>query len=138
MRNLNHYVCHLDPHLHTFASVQEKSPLLLTACLAVTAKILNPSVYPGLKDHAELLKMECFRRGDKSPEIVQAILILTYWKESDDTRAWLSVGYAIRLCMDLGYYKLAPDQGQEGSEMMIRERRNAERTWLVLFVYDRR
>jgi hypothetical protein len=86
---------------------------------------------------------ESFRRGDKSPEVVQAILLLTYWKELDDTRAWLSVGYAIRLSMELGWHKLTWNEGDEDnlSQSEVERRRNIrnlERTWLVLFVYDRR
>lgn len=141
MKNLNPYVSHLDPSLHTFSYVQEKSSFLLGAILAVAAKILNPSQYPTLKDHAETLFTESFRHGCKSPEVVQAILILTYWKELDDTRAWLSVGYAIRISMDLGWHKLRPDSDQHHSsesELDRRKRRNIERNWLVLFVYDRR
>lgn len=98
-------------------------------------------MYPGLKDHAENLFTESFRRGDKSPEVVQAILILTYWKELDDTRAWLSVGYAIRLSMDLGWHNLSPGTDQyldTLTSLEQRKKRNVERTWLVLFVYDRR
>lgn len=141
IKNLNPYVSQLDPTLHTFAYIQEKSPFLLSTILTVAAKILNPSAYPALKDHAETLFTESFRRGDKSPEVVQAILILTYWKELDDTRAWLSVGYAIRLSMDLGWHKLLPGNDQHldtKTSLDRRKKRNVERTWLVLFVYDRR
>lgn len=79
--------------------------------------------------------------GKKSTEIVQAILILTYWKEPEDTRAWLTLGYVIRMCIDLDWHKLAPKsthQRQDMTEKQCREARNIERTWLVLFVYDRR
>lgn len=141
MENLNPYICQLDPVLHTFTYVQGKSSFLLTTVLTVAAKILNPSAYPGLKDHAETLFCEGFRRGDKSPEVVQAILILTYWKELDDTRAWSNVGYAIRLSMDLGWHNLSTEDDQHFNTMSSidqRKRRNVERTWLVLFVYDRR
>jgi hypothetical protein len=141
IKNLNPYVSQLDPTLHTFAYVQEKSPFLLSTILTVAAKILNPSAYPALKDHSETLFTESVRRGDKSPEVVQAILILTYWKELDDTRAWLSVGYAIRLSMDLGWHKLLPGNDQHldtRTSFDQRKKRNVERTWLVLFVYDRR
>lgn len=141
MENLNSYICQLDPTLHTLAYVQEKSSFLFTTVLAVAAKILNPSAYPALKDHAETLFTENFRRGDKSPEVIQAILILTYWKELDDTRAWLNVGYAIRLSMDLGWHKLSTEDDEHldhRNSLDHRKRRNIERTWLVLFVYDRR
>lgn len=107
----------------------------------MSAKAFNHALYNKLYEHAQNLYVEVFRRGSKSVEIVQAILILTYWKEPQDTRVWTSVGYAIRICMDMGWNKLSPCSSQVSaaqSEIERRERRNIERTWFVLFVYDRR
>jgi hypothetical protein len=141
MKNQNPYICHFDPDLHTFEYVRQESSFLFSAVLAVSAKILNPAIYPALKNHAESLSTESFRKGWKSPEVVQAMLIMTYWKELDDTRAWLTVGYAIRLAMELGWHKLGIDEDsskQAQSEIAKRKNRSNERTWLVMFVYDRR
>lgn len=138
---MNPFINHFDPALHTFNHVRQRSLLLLSAILAAAAKTFHPSLHATLRDHAELLFTRSFRRGRKTTETVQAILVLTYWKEPDDTRAWLSVGYAIRICFELGWHKLAMQPAKEaGSKMEIerREARNIERTWLVLFVYDRR
>lgn len=107
----------------------------------MSAKTFNPAVYNALYDHAQDLYTESFRNGTKSTEIVQAILILTYWKQPQDTRAWTSVGYAIRMCMDMGWHKLTAYSAASRTnvdEAKRREVRNVERTWLVLFVYDRR
>jgi hypothetical protein len=101
---LNPYISQLDPRLHTFDYVR-RSSFLFTAVLAMSAKIFSPAVYHTLYDHAQDLYTESFRNGTKSTEIVQAILILTYWKQPQDTRAWTSVGYAIRMCMDMGWHK---------------------------------
>lgn len=127
--------------LHTFQYVQDKSSFLLTSILAAAAKALNTTLYPVLKEHTETLFTKSFRQGQKSPEVVQAILIMTYWKELDDTRAWLSVGYAIRLGMELGWHKLTwreDESDKSHTDITERQLRNCERTWLVLFVYDRR
>ncbi|KAF9880085.1 putative fungal specific transcription factor [Colletotrichum karsti] len=62
------------------------------------------------------------RKGSKSVETAQAIMIMTYWKDPDDTRAWMYLG--------------SKDQ-ENLDEVGAREVRNTERTWLVLFVYDR-
>ncbi|KAL9473227.1 hypothetical protein ACSS6W_007607 [Trichoderma asperelloides] len=136
---LNPYISQLDPHLHTFDYVR-KSSFLFTAVLAMSAKTFNPIVYNALYDHAQDLYTESFRNGTKSTEIVQAILILTYWKQPQDTRAWTSLGYAIRMCMDMGWHKLTAYSAASRTnvdETRRREVRNVERTWLVLFVYDR-
>jgi hypothetical protein len=140
MNHMNQYISHFDTSLHTFEYVQSKSPFLLTTILSAAAKAFNPSLYPSLHSHAEDLLSQVFRLGTKSPETVQAIMMLTYWKQPEDTRAWTSVGYAIRVCMDLGWHKVVPRALEETSmdEIKERETRNIERTWLVLFVYDRR
>lgn len=141
MSDLNPYVCQLDPALHTFEYVQRKSSFLLSAVLSVAAKAFNPIYHRSLQSHAEDLFTKCFRNGKKSTEIVQAIMITTYWKDKDDTRVWLSIGYVIRMGMELGWHKLTTRTKTEReamSELQNRETRNLERTWLLLFIYDRR
>ncbi|KAF5538694.1 hypothetical protein FPHYL_12471 [Fusarium phyllophilum] len=123
----------LDPYLHTFTYVRSKSAFLLSSMLAMTAKAFNHVLYIKLYDHAQDLFSNVFRRGSKTVEIVQAVLILTYWKEPQDTRVWTSVGYAIRISMDLGWHKLAYCRSELAlteSETQRRERRNIERTCL--------
>jgi hypothetical protein len=138
MQKINPYISQLDPALHTFSFLR-KSPFLMTTVLAAAAKAFESSLHADLNAHAEALFATCFRRGDKSTEIIQAILLTTYWKEPNDTRAWTSVGLAIRIALDLGWHKLSPlASRKEGlTEHQRREIRNVERTFLVLFVYDR-
>ncbi|KAH8896907.1 hypothetical protein GQ53DRAFT_638910, partial [Thozetella sp. PMI_491] len=139
--NLNPFICVLDPSLHTFQYVRERSSFLLTVLLAAAAKAFNPALHSDLRKYSEKLLVDSFARGTKSPEVIQAILLNTYWKEPDDTRSWSFIGYAIRLCMELGWHKLAQDREEDDvgatPEFQVRQRRNLERTWLVLFVYDR-
>ncbi|PYH92571.1 hypothetical protein BO71DRAFT_357044 [Aspergillus ellipticus CBS 707.79] len=139
MEKLNPYISQLDPLLHTFPYAREKSSFLFTTILSAASKYFRSELYPVLHDHAEKLYAECFRRGEKSTEIVQAIMILTYWKEPNDTRAWTSIGLAIRIGMDLGWHKLRKSARDHGGlpDPEWREIRNVERTFLVLFVYDR-
>jgi hypothetical protein len=43
--------------------------------------------------------------------------------------------------MELGLHKSAIDTSTEGEKLTLfekRQKRNKERTWLILFVYDRR
>ena len=137
---LNPFVSQLDPNLHDFAYTRHRSSFLLTAVLTASAKFFHPVLYHKLYQRSQDLFTSVFRQGTKSVEVVQAILILTYWKEPQDTRVWTSVGYAIRVCMDLGWHRLRPSLAEDQSRTQIdqREIRNKERTWLVLFVYDRR
>ncbi|KAJ5630371.1 fungal-specific transcription factor domain-containing protein [Penicillium longicatenatum] len=135
----NPYISQLDPALHTFSYVRRKSSFLLSTILASSAKAFNPTFYPKLHEHAESLLAKNFLSGIKTTEIAQGTLILTYWKEPRDTRAWVLLGYVIRMCTDMGWHKFLPSQSQNHtmSESERRETRNKERTWFLLFVYDR-
>ncbi|KAF7898849.1 uncharacterized protein EAF01_008062 [Botrytis porri] len=140
MRCLNPFICQLDPKLHTFDYVRQRSSFLLTAILSASSKAFHPALHPTLRSHTENLLGRVFTRGAKSTEIVQAILIFTYWKEPAEIRTWLLVGYAIRMCIELGWHEVKPVTQKprtSTNEISIREARNIERTWLVLFVYDR-
>jgi hypothetical protein len=141
MRDLNPYICQLDPDLHTFNYVRKQSLFLLTSILAATAKAFNPILYKPLYDHAQELFNEAFAKGVYSVETAQAILLLTYWKEPQDNRAWTTLGYVIRMCVDMGWHRLSPPNLSSRMSLPdseVRKLRNIERTWLVLFVYDRR
>lgn len=141
-RCLNPYICQLDPKLHTFAYVQQRSPFLLTTILTASSKSFHPTLHPTLRAHSEKLLGKAFASGSKTIETVQGILVFTYWKEPAEGRTWLLLGYAIRMCIELGWHELEPVSQKAGNdqktELAMREARNIERTWLVLFVYDRR
>ncbi|KAF4950046.1 hypothetical protein FGADI_8492 [Fusarium gaditjirri] len=96
------------------------------------AKAFNHILYARLCDHAHDMFSNVFRRGSKSVEVVRAILNLTYSKEPQDTKVWTSVGYAIPICMDLGWHTLAHCDSEATTaetEIQKRERRSIERTW---------
>ena len=140
MTHLNPYISQLDAQLHTLEFVRRKSAFLLSAVLAVSAKSFNPSLYDKLHSHAEGLLSDIFMRGLKSTEIVQAVMLLTYWKNPEDTRAWVFLGYTVRMGMELGWHRLSRLSGADVASMtrdQQLEHRNIERTWYVLFVYDR-
>lgn len=141
MRCLNPYISQLDPKLHTFEYVRQRSPFLLTTILSTSSKAFYPSLHPALRAHSEKLLGEAFVKGTKSAETIQGVLIFTYWKEPDEMRTWLLVGYAVRMAIELGWHDLELSSSTDRldrNEVVMREARNIERTWLVLFVYDRR
>ncbi|KAL4924582.1 major facilitator superfamily domain-containing protein [Aspergillus undulatus] len=67
------------------------------------------------------------------------IILLTYWKEPNDARAWTSVGLASRMTFDLGWHKPSPQAGHKENltDLQRREFRHIEQTLLVLLVYGR-
>ncbi|KAI5309928.1 hypothetical protein KEM55_002107 [Ascosphaera atra] len=124
--------------------IRIKSSFLFSALLSAAAKFFSPDHYQTLYDHVENQLKEIMCAGKKSAEIVQGICLMTYWKQPSDSRAWLLVGYAIRACIEMGWHQLRPTNLepdmmvlQPERETELRERRNKERMWLLLFVYDR-
>lgn len=136
------YIIHFDPDLHTYEYIRRRSSFLLATILAASAKIFNPDLHPKLHRQSEELLSKSFVFGDKSIETIKAVLMLTYWKEPEDTRVWTLVGYACRMCVELRGRRINPKNLGAGSPVLsplkLREKRSLERTWLTLFVYDRR
>ncbi|KXJ96216.1 hypothetical protein Micbo1qcDRAFT_193015 [Microdochium bolleyi] len=141
MLKQNPFINQLDPKLHTLGYVRQRSSFLTSAVLAVAAKGTDPPLYERLIDHAEDLLTTSFRQGYKSTETVQAVMVLTYWKKPEDNRAWISLGYAVRMGMELGWHRLPRYPASGGttlrSDLSRLEARNIQRTWYILFVYDR-
>jgi hypothetical protein len=142
MKHLNPVVHQFDSQLHSLAYVRSRSPFLLTSILTCAARVFHPSLYRKLYMHNETLRKNVLSAGEKSIEIIQAILVSATWKEPQDSRIGGLIGYAIRLSMELGWHKLnrprlMKDENMN-SERNTREQRNIERTWLLLFIADRR
>lgn len=134
---LNCYVILLDRHLHTYAYVRAQSPVLFTAMLATAAKFFRPELYPRLLSTAHSMITRAMG-GDLQQDIglLQAILLLVYWKEPRDSSAWMRVGYAIRLGYSLRLYRkrTGPLPADEFEARILLDR---ERTWIVLICFDR-
>ncbi|OAT10031.1 hypothetical protein BDBG_05713 [Blastomyces gilchristii SLH14081] len=143
---MNPFIFQFDPRLHTLKYIRTRSSFLFSALLSAAAKIFRPSLYDKLHEHVERILKEILSTGQISTEIVQGICLLTYWKEPSDSRAWLLVGYAIRAAIEMGWHKFKPScpdssassmRESRESELEMRELRSKERSWLMLFVYDR-
>ncbi|PRQ76468.1 hypothetical protein AAT19DRAFT_13490 [Rhodotorula toruloides] len=118
------------------AQLRRTSPILLSAVLAVSAKFFRKDLYPQLLQHAQQLVMRAMG-GDGSDGIglVQALLILCYWKEPMDSSAWLKIGYAIRLGFQLGLHvkRTTPLPADDLAARILLDR---ERCWIVLICFD--
>lgn len=115
--------------LHTPSFCRDRSTLLFTAVLTVTAKIVRPKAYSHCLMLSNKLVGQAVEYGLCSIEIVQAIILLTHWKKADDTTAWRRAGYAIRMAQEL---KLNVKRARPlpKNERQAREVLNTERTWL--------
>lgn len=92
----NAYIAILDPALHTPHYVLKTCPILHTAICTVTAQTYAPEQYKVLLKRANFMLGKAFERGDQDIGIVQALSILSCWKEPHDKGGWLRLGYAIR------------------------------------------
>lgn len=134
-RHLNITLAILDPILHTPSYCRDRSLLLFSAILTVTAKIVRPKAYSHCLMLSNKLLGQSMDYGLCSIEIVQAINLLTHWKKADDATSWRRVGYAIRMAQEL---KLNT-KGQRPlpkNERQAREVLNRERAWLNLIIAD--
>ncbi|OSX64716.1 hypothetical protein POSPLADRAFT_1073166 [Postia placenta MAD-698-R-SB12] len=133
---LNPFICLFDPALHSVSYVRKRSPFLFTALIMACCKFFKTELYVEVLQLAHKFAVRAFAENQQSVEVVQAFACMTYWKEPDDTRTWTYIGYACRMSVELGLNRyVGKPQGE--TELQLRERRNRERTYLVLFVHDR-
>ncbi|EIM82597.1 uncharacterized protein STEHIDRAFT_64714 [Stereum hirsutum FP-91666 SS1] len=134
---LNPFINLFDAILHTPEYVRKRSPFLFTVLIMAGCKFFKPECYKDCQKLAYEFAVRAFAEGWKSVEVVQAFACLTYWKEPDDTRTWTYIGYACRMAVELGLNRWVATPARNETELVFRERRNRERTYLVLFVHDR-
>lgn len=134
---LNPFVNLFDPALHTVNYVRSRCSFLFTVLIMAGSKFFRPEIFKRCQKLANDLRIRAFAEGWKSVEVVQAFACLTYWKEPDDNCTWTYIGYAARMAVELGLNRYVPHPPPHESDFQLRERRNRERTYLVLFVHDR-
>ncbi|KAI0259973.1 fungal-specific transcription factor domain-containing protein [Gloeopeniophorella convolvens] len=134
---LNPFVNLFDPALHTPDYVRTRSPFLFTVLIMAGCKFFKPESFKPCQKLAHEFAIRAFTENWKSVEVVQAFACLTYWKEPEDTRTWMYIGLACRMSVELGLNRYLPSPPPNETELQLQERRNRERTYLVLFVHDR-
>ncbi|RDX45463.1 hypothetical protein OH76DRAFT_1534309 [Lentinus brumalis] len=132
---LNPFINLFDPALHSASYVRSRSPFLFTTMLMAICKFFRPASYPAVKQLADEWCVYTFSEMQESVEIVQALACMTYWKEAGDKKTWYYIGMASRMAIALRLNRQSRQLNE--TELQMRERRNKERTYLVLFVHDR-
>ncbi|CAE6366626.1 unnamed protein product [Rhizoctonia solani] len=132
---LNPVIALLDPTLHTPIYVRRRSRVLYTAILAASCRFFKPSYFKPVHDLAQLLLGKALSDGISSVEYIQALSIMTYWKEAEDTSTFRKLGLAIRMAFELNLHHARPEP-LPVDELQARERLNEERTWFQLACYD--
>ncbi|KAF8623945.1 hypothetical protein AX15_006110 [Amanita polypyramis BW_CC] len=134
---LNPYINLFDPALHTVAYVRSKCPFLFTTLIMAGCKFFGRGDFRACQKLANDFAIRAFAEGWKRVEVVQAFACLTYWRDYDDKRTWTYIGYACRMAVELDLNCYVPVPPANETEYQKLERRNRERTYLVLFVHDR-
>lgn len=134
---LNPFICLFDPVLHSVEHVRKSCPFLFTCIIMAGCKFWKPHLYPACQQLAHDTCVKVFATGIKSIGIVQSFACMTYWKEPDDQNTWTYIGYACRMAIELGLNRYVAKPREDETEQQLRERRDRERTYLVLFVHDR-
>ncbi|KAG7452580.1 uncharacterized protein BT62DRAFT_977217 [Guyanagaster necrorhizus] len=132
---INPFFSILDPELHTPQSLIWTSPFLFTVICATASRYyhLQPELYYLAQDFARDVAGKSLVDGTKSVDICQAYLLMAVYaaprKKWEEDRRWLLMGVAIRMALELGLNKPAPQCGE-------REAMNRTRTWLNCFCVD--
>lgn len=134
---LNPFINLFDPSLHSVPYVRKKSPFLCTVLIMAGCKFFRPELFSKCQKLADELAFKAFSCAWKSVEVIQAFACLTYWREPDENRTWTYIGYACRMAVELGLNRYVPQVSLDETDLQKRERRNRERTYLILFVHDR-
>lgn len=134
---LNPFINLFDPALHTAPYVRSRCPFLFTTLLMVCCRFWRPQVFKQCQKLAHEFSVLAFAEAWKRIEVVQAFACLTYWKDPDDNRTWTYIGYACRMAVELGLNRYIAHPPVHETDIQRLERRNRERTYLVLFIHDR-
>ncbi|KAJ7109106.1 fungal-specific transcription factor domain-containing protein [Mycena epipterygia] len=134
---LNPFINLFDPALHSVHYVRSKCPFLFTTLIMAGCKFFKPEVFKPCQKLAHEFAVRAFAEAWKRVEVVQAFACLTYWKDPDDNRTWTYIGYACRMAVELGLNRYYASPPPNETEFQRLERRNRERTYLVLFIHDR-
>ncbi|GAA5903821.1 uncharacterized protein JCM6883_001995 [Sporobolomyces salmoneus] len=133
---LNCFIILLDRKLHTPEFVRKTSTVLFTSILAVSAKFFRPDLYQTLLLAAQQLVVRGTGEGTNVHiGLIQACLILIYWKQPTDSSAWIRTGFALRAAYQLGLHvkRTTPLPADEHEARLILDR---ERTWITLICFD--
>lgn len=105
--------------MHTLQYLRSTSTVLFCAVLAAASKMSRADLHAQLLSHAQTLLDRAITAGAANVGVVQAIMILVYWKKPADTSAWRKIGTALRIGYQL-YWHIPRKQPLPEDEMAAR------------------
>lgn len=125
-----------DPYLHTLHYTMTNYPLVFSSIIAVAAKFSRPDLFPACSEICNRLMALAAAEDLCNLDHVQALSILSFWKESGDTTSWRKIGRAIRMAFELDLHISHLKNTNEPDEIVNREIMNRQRTWMQLCCFD--
>jgi hypothetical protein len=96
--------------------------------MTASARFFQPALYLELASHAQTLLSRMIASGSCTLGMVQAIIIMVYWKRPTDKTAWIKLGIAMRLGYQLGLHIPRAATSSTGDASLLAQR-DMERTW---------
>lgn len=109
--------------------LRRTSSVLFSSVLAAASRFYRHDLHSVLLSHAQTVLDRALLAGSTDIGVIQSLMILTYWKEPEDTSGWMKVGMALRLGYSL-FWHIPRTSSLPQNEMEARKLLNAERTWL--------
>lgn len=106
--------------------------------LTISSRIFQPESHKPIRDHAEFLLGQALLACDSAVENIWAIICMYHWKDTNDTRGYTLIGFAIRMAaseewnMTRGRVSYDTQRFEELGELQVRQRRDKDRVWMVL------
>ena len=114
--------------------LRRTSSVLFSTVLASSSRFFRHDLHPTLLSHARTVLDRALQAGSTDIGVVQSLMLLTYWKDPEDTSGWMKVGMAIRLGYSL-FWHIPRTDPLPDDEMEAREMLNAERTWYCEYTF---
>jgi hypothetical protein len=124
--------------VHTTDYLRNTSPILFTAVLAASSKFFRRDIHTSLMSHCQSILNRAISTGVCELGLVQALMIMVYWKAPDDRSAWIKIGLAIRLAYQLRLHlAYTPHRPLPADDFQARRVLDGERVWFCLVCFDR-
>ncbi|KAG4291786.1 hypothetical protein FPRO06_13039 [Fusarium proliferatum] len=101
--------------------------------LTISSRIFQPESHKPIRDHAEFLLGQALLACDSAIENIWAIICMYHWKDVNDIRGYILIGFALRMAAsavwNMSDQSVAYDTHgiEQSGELQVRQRRDKDR-----------
>lgn len=103
--------------------LRRTSSVLFSTVLASSSRFFRHDLHAALLSHARTLLDRALLAGSSEIGVIQSLMLMTYWKDPEDTSGWMKVGMAIRLGYSLFWHMPRqdplPDDEREARKLLV-------------------